>query len=320
MLSLGAVLSVTAARAEVLTLQNGDRITGTYLEGDGAFVMFKPAYGPAMRIPRAEIARLSDGVPAAAVTVTEMRADGATAQSVAPALASAPVAPPEVAEPPAKKEKNILSGNIKGGLTATDGNERTQDYYASLDMKAEKGKNRGTLKSDYFYATDSDGGNSRDEGSLRLKYDRFLTERFYVFTNASFRKDAITGLNLRSATGAGPGYRFGDGENLIFEAEAGPNYVIEDYENADDNEYIAARWEADYMQKFDKFKLFHNQEGTFSLENAEDLAVQSETGVSVPVYKGAEVAAELHADYENNPPPGKRNTDLTYIATLGYSW
>src|SRR5262249_24345988 len=145
----------------------------------------------------------------------------------------------------------------------------------------------------YNYAQNQDGVTLRN-GKAEIKYDFFITKRFFVFASSLFEYDFFQDLNLRTVVGTGPGYQIIDKGDFTSESlkemqlygEAGVAYLSEDHRYAADDQFVSARWAV----KFDwpvvpkKVALFHKHEGFPSLEKAKDIYVTTEQGVRFTIW------------------------------------
>jgi len=60
--------------------------------------------------------------------------------------------------------------------------------------------------------------------------------------------------------------------------------------------------------------------GLQSVEDSDDLILFTQTGLSDPFYKNLNITAQFNWEYDKNPSPGKKESDYTYLFTLGYLW
>jgi putative salt-induced outer membrane protein YdiY len=65
-----------------------------------------------------------------------------------------------------------------------------------------------------------------------------------------FEHDQFADLDLRSTVGTGPGYQFFESEALNLSVSAGPAWVDEDFDEAEDEDYAAGQWLFSYDQFF----------------------------------------------------------------------
>ena len=153
-----------------------------------------------------------------------------------------------------------------------------------------------------------------------IKYDHFLTEKWYAFGKSSAERDEFKDLNLRTDVGAGPGYQVFKSDLINLALEAGVSYINEDFDVAEDKDYAAGRGSINYDQWFFKkaFQLFHFNESFVSMDDTDDIIIRMRTGVRIPFYKGINITAQHNFNWDNQPSPGFEKTDQAFIMSLGY--
>ena len=150
----------------------------------------------------------------------------------------------------------------------------------------------------------------------------FFERKWYAYAQTLLESDDFKDLNLRTTAGLGVGYQFFDTDRTKLFVEAGPSYVNEDFDEAEDNDYAAARWstgfEFDIVPKLIKF--YHLGEGYYSLEDSESCFVLTEQGLPFTLVERLFLNFEFDCDYNNKPAPGKEKSDSAYIIGLGYDF
>lgn len=104
---------------------------------------------------------------------------------------------------------------LAGGMTAS-GNSRSIAATGSLQSRIRRGSDQGTAAAAVNYGRSPSDPTDRDSKMVtsvenyqaKLRYDRFLTERFTVFGALSLRRDRFQELNLRLNLDPGVGYYF----------------------------------------------------------------------------------------------------------------
>lgn len=229
---------------------------------------------------------------------------------------------------PPEKKPVTYNGNLNFGASVADGNTQTKTASFSGEFVARSKRQRLTLRAAWNYAEDQDGLTARNtKGSM--KYDFFVTERFFLFASALFEEDKFQDLNLRTALAAGPGYQFiqeGDFteewlSGLEAYGEVGLAFFDEDFKRGEDQRYLSARWAV----KIDwailpKLTLFHNHEGYPGLEDASDLYITTETGVRLNIWANFIATLQVNWRWDNTPSPGFERSDTLYLMTLGYAF
>lgn len=324
----------STAFADTVTLRNGDRISGKVVRKENDNLIFKTPYAGEIKIRWLEIAGLQTDAPVQVMLNDETTLNATFAPASEPGkvtlqageiIRTAPVELDKVAyinPSPEVSGKGVrFDGRVNVGLTATTGNSETENLYVDAEMVARTKQNRYTLGATAQKSSE-DGNETADRTTLYSKYDHFLTEKRYLYANASFVRDEFKDLNLRSVLGAGVGHQFVESKRTNLSLEGGLTFVNEDLIGTEDEQYVAARWALDFDRYFfdNRLQFFHKHEGLQSLEQTDDLLVRSQTGLRVPLTDNLNTSVQLNADWDNNPPPGTEETDLTYLLNVGYNW
>jgi len=325
------ILSKGVGMADEVWLINGDHISGKVVTLENNLLIFHTGFAGDISIKREEIANLkTDETVTVAVGGDTLiqgvihPGDGGTI-TVESADIDAPV-PVELSrltainpKPPEPSLKTSVRANF--GASFTSGNTETESIYGDGEMVARTENNRYTLGAIYK-RSESDNVATADSVIGYMKYDHFLTEKWFFYANATGEKDEFKDLDLRTTFGIGSGYQFLETESTNLSLEAGLSYVNDDYIVAKDTAYTAGRWglrfEHFFFQKSLQLFLYHT--GLQSLEDSDDLVIYTQTGFRVPLFKNLNAAVQLNYDYDKSPSPGKKNEDTAVIITLGYQW
>jgi hypothetical protein len=100
-----------------------------------------------------------------------------------------------------------LTGRINIGLRKTKGNTETDNFHLDGEIIARTEKNRYTLGGEANQVKDR-GEETANNATGYMRYDYFLTEKWFLNSNALFEKDKFQDLNLRTSVGLGIGYQF----------------------------------------------------------------------------------------------------------------
>jgi putative salt-induced outer membrane protein YdiY len=205
------------------------------------------------------------------------------------------------------------------GSTSAKGNTESESQHFDGEFVARSEKNRYTLGAELNRAED-DSEQTVNNSIGYIKYDHFLTERWFIYSNALFEKDRFKDLNLRSALGLGGGYQILESPSVNLSGEAGFTYINEDFYNATDEGYSAGRWAINFDKYFleNFIQLFHFHEGFLRVDDTNDLLIRSRTGLRVPIYKAFNATFQINYDWDKRPSPGLKKADRMYIMTIGY--
>lgn len=323
----------TALHADEVVLVNGDRLTGTVVSKEGDVLVFRTEYAGNLSIRWAEVRQLSSDTPVwlhledgnRLNATLEFFGDGTVVATAGDSLRSAPILLENIRfinpSPEASGEGVKLSGRINAGLSSTSGNTDAETLYFNGESIARARDNRYTLGGQ-TRRTEDRGQQTESNWLLVMKYDHFMTEKWYAYANGNFENDKFKDIRLRSTLGAGSGYQFLESPRTNLSLEGGLTYVNTDYDLGLDEDYPAGRW----ALKFDHYlfetrtHLFHNHEAYVDVEDSENIFVRSQTGLRFPLIRQLNATAQYNLDRDNQPAPGRDKTDRTLLLTLGYSW
>jgi putative salt-induced outer membrane protein YdiY len=317
--------------ADEVHLKNGDRLTGEVksLEEDGLVLV--TSYAGEITIKWPEVAALRTDKPIKVVLTDESVVEGISQQGeeeemnlltekieggVSFSLADVKSINPKPPEPALK-----ISARANVGIDVKKGNTDTETYHfdGSFVARTDKNRYRAAFEMDN---EKSSGVDTADNWLGTINYDHFLSDKWFLYGNASFESDQFKDLNLRSVLGVGSGYQFIETPATKFSGEVGFSYANEDYELDEDNSYPAGRL-AFMIEKplFDeRVMFFHNDEALFNLEDADDITIRTQTGFRFPFYRRLNMTLQYNLDWEKMPATGQKKTDDRYLVTLGFEY
>jgi hypothetical protein len=170
---------------------------------------------------------------------------------------------------------------------------------------------------------------TEDKGFFTLSYDRFVSERWYIFGRLFAQRDEFSDLSVLTIGSVGPGYQFWKSDKKNLYIEIGPGYVWEKYtteqvnfENNDEREYIAAVWTLGFdIWLFEKkLQPFHFNSGSISLDDASVWRIKTQTGIRFPLVYKLYTSLQYNYDWVNSPADGKRKYDEALMLKLGWKW
>jgi len=237
---------VGAAQADLVFLENGDRLSGEILGVDDGLLQLQTPYGEALSIPLTAVSGVELDDPQVArdldgMDFEDVRALGtADTSGMAPSLdrlvALGPSAEAldqkgameEAPEEEAPAKPRRWSGKIDAGLTMRRGNTDTLDSVLGGTLKRDNEWNVLTLKASAAYAEADDVLNTRRyQGSVRWQV--YPRDRFYVFLAGGAEHDTGRKLDIRSNVAAGVGYDVIEKERVSLSLDGGLDFTYEEW-------------------------------------------------------------------------------------------
>jgi putative salt-induced outer membrane protein YdiY len=286
-------LYASLAQAATITLQNGDTLTAQIIaRTDDSLIILHPILGE---------------LPLNASDVKDIEGLSTSEGD-------------EKTEGEARETLEQWSGRVRIGANIIDGTTKSESYILEGKLGYEQDDNRYSAETQYNYAL---AGQQKtiDNLNLRGQYDRFISEKWYAFTNASYFTDDIVAIDSRISGGLGMGYQFFATPRRSLKIEFGLSQV---YESRRDDEisYLSPRWNIEYEEHLwkDKLILFHNQEGFLNLNEQENVTIRSRNGLRLPILRDIYTLLQVNVDFDGNPPPAIKALNTRYILGIGYSW
>lgn len=330
-----AALSAGALAQDKITLTNGDVLTGTIKTmGDGKVTIASPVLGNVV-VPMADIANMSTqtGVEIASKfgDLYHQRRilgiEGGNLRLEGPEPKSLPVDDLDKINPPTRVEPT-WTGTFKLSAIYVDGNTDTRSASASFNASRRSETDRVIADASWYYSEDKDQTTAiwtlnqrRSEGGL--KYDLFLSKRWYHWTTVRALGDTLADLDLRFTAATGLGYTLIEDKTTLFVLEAGIAYVSENYRSANPSlDYGAVRFAYKYAKTIsEKTKLLHSVEAYQSVEDQDDIFAQVRTEVVTSLTGSMIASLSWIMDWDNVPAPlARERVDNRVELSIGWSF
>ncbi|MBY0112014.1 MAG: DUF481 domain-containing protein [Phycisphaerales bacterium] len=227
LMTLLALLLAAVARADVVTLVNGDAIRGEVLASDGDAITLRHAVLGDLRIARASIVAMH-AEPAAVTKAESTPSEPAPSGTANAAPAPAPTPTPTHAETqsaegsqPDMHPTPTWKGGVDIGLAGASGNSETLNTRLALAIGRETAKM--DTKFDATYARASENGRaSKNRGEANANNDwKFGESPWGFFARGRFEFDEFTNYRLRLSGFVGPSYTLYRPEPLLLRFRAG---------------------------------------------------------------------------------------------------
>lgn len=327
--ALLAGLWLAPALGDEVVLTNGDRITGRVVGLEGGKLVIKTEYAGKVKVGWSQVSTLSTDEPVYLtidgnkVRATLSESQPGTARLVSDDWLDADAI--ELSRLTSVSHEKIpdvkVSGHINAGASSSSGNTEVDKLNMNAEVIARTDKNRFTTGGAVNRAKDK-GVETESNWIGYMKYDHFVSKRWYAFANMSGEHDKFKDLRLRTTIGLGSGYQLYDSDVTNLSFEIGANYVNTDYYTALDSDYPAARWAVDFWRKLfgTDAQAFHRHQIFSSLDDSSNLFIRTQTGLRLPVVERLNATIQYNYDYDKNPAPGRRREDKVWLMTVGYWW
>lgn len=334
--ALVAAFSAGVLAQDKITLANGDVITGTIKAmADGKVTINSPLLGDVV-VPMSNV---NDMVTQAQVDL--LKKDGELMKRSILGMeggslklsgdARLPVDSLGQINPPPKPEP-AWAGSLKLNGFYSEGNTDRRSVGLLFDASRRTDADRTSVDAQWDYAEDKDldptsatfrqWNLNQRRASGGLKYDYFLSKRWYFLANSRALGDTLANLQLRYTVGVGLGYTWVENDTTTFLTEVGVSYLNENYRNADPSvDFLAIRAAYSLTHKFtEKTRFVHGVEAYPSTENGDDYYMRARTEISTSLTESMIAALTHILDYDNTPATGAERVDNRILLSVGWSF
>lgn len=320
-----------AAQSDTIVLSNGDRLTGKVSRLRGGKLEFETVHAGTLFIDAGSLVSVETEQPVTVILKDQSRVIGRLVGGdgslrVAPSDGSPPrdvptqrvaVLLPQVLT----KDDWRFTGRIGLGVSDAAGNTEIRRIGTDDEVIAHRGRDRWALGLQANQSTEN-GDEAEANATVALKYDRFVSERWYALAGSSAEHDRRKGVRLRVTLGAGAGLQWIDTAATRLALEAGLDRVRTDYFRVEDD----LSWAMQVALRLthwvvpDQLQVFLTAQTFVNLGDVRRTFYRSQSGLRLPLSRGLMLSALLDVDWDGDPPPGRHSLDRTISFTLGYKW
>lgn len=214
-----------------------------------------------------------------------------------------------------------LAGRVALGASDTAGNTEVRRLNFDGEMTARRDLDRVTLNGRGNQATQAES-QTEANATVGLKYDRFVSRRWYAYGAGTLEHDQLKELRLRRTFGAGSGYQAIDDERTTLALEGGLDRVLTDFFDAPGEQTVAARLAVrfDHWIVEDRAQFFHYEQNYLSLRALAGSFLRTQTGLRLPISRQMSANLQMNLDWDGDPAPGRKRMDRTLVFSIGYRW
>jgi hypothetical protein len=334
--TIALALSVTATthaqgRTDVVTLANGDRITGEIVQLERGRLEFKTDDAGTLYLEWDKVSSLVATRLVEVLTTDGRRFLGslgpAGARSIAVVTSGGEV-PLQMSEvtlitPIGASFWRQLDGSVDAGFSYTRSSGVAQ-LNLNSDTVYRRLASRTRLTASLTQTKKDDDSGRDDRGSLEMSYLRYPWSRWFILTAGRFEANESLGLTLRSQIGAASGPRLINSNRAQLVLGAGLAFNQEQGVDVETTQNVEAlfMFETSYYT-YDRPKT--NLDISFqyypSLNNIGRQRVQLDAGVKRELWKDLFAALNLYNTYDNRPPnPAADTNDVGIVLSIGWTY
>lgn len=327
----------------VITLKNGDRLTGEIKSENADRVVLKSAVAGTIRIPKPEISKREPLTPpvVAAPVVTPAAPAAPAPKTAAPPVAAAPTAnakaPLMVTNAPAPTLGSTFRswlpdwmapyttnwhGSVQLGMDLGFGTADRQTFYGNAYANHAYNRVRNNAEYHVAYGTlNARESANRMNGRIKTDYDFGTKRRTYAYHTGGVGYDEIRRVDMEFDEGVGLGYKILQRPKFNLNGELGGQYQNIDFLTAQDRSYLSIRVAENLSWQVSP-KLQITQRLTFlpNVEEFSDYRVRFELSASYPLFKRVTISFNAIEMFDSAPPAGVDKNDLTVQSTLGLNF
>ena len=346
--ALIVIVAAVPALGDQVSLNNGDRLTGTIVQSDGKTLVLHTEYAGDITLKWDSVKGIDSSGPLRVELPNGKTAVGPVStrdDTVKVATSSGEVATPVgsvkgLSQQAAyeKMEKASLLQGWKGGLNAgfsfTGGNSETTNLAIGFLAARQSLKSKLGMYANTVYATSttvvanpfppptnsSVSSTTANTEAGGIRYDHDLNPKTFVFAAADFFADALQGLNLRSVFGGGLGYHAIKNDNTTLDFLGGVNYTRESYTTLQRN-LVALTLGEELMHKLGKSTVLNQKLYFFpDLNSAGNFRGTFDFASVTKISKRFGWQNSFADVYVTNPPAGKKQNDVILTTGLNVSF
>lgn len=327
---LAAVCTVGAARADVVTLLNGDRLTGRVVNLIEGKLRLATEFAGTLAIETAQVEGVRLDGPSTIVLQDGRQVSGTLRPGPRGTLllqtegGERPIRWTDVSainppEPPRPKWKGSIVSNLNVARSNTD----TQVFNVDLETTRKSASEETHLSGSYLFGQQNQSGESvttQDAWRLAGQFNRFASGKTSSFLSARLERDGIVDLDLRSILGAGFGFMLLDRGDTKWWIDLGVSHLREDFAGAGAaRERLTGQFSYRFQTRvFGKVELSHEIAVYPALQDLKDTFLSSNLTVRTPLSDTLFANFRFLLDFDATPAPGSRKDSSKYTFGIGY--
>ena len=327
--------------ADQITLQNGDRLSGTIVKSDDKELVIKSEFAGEVTVQWPAIQEINSSAPlhvklsnGQTVVGPVTTANGTISVGASGGAVSTPKDQITGLRNEAEQtayDKSLHPGLREGwtgganvGFALTRGNSQTKNLALAFTAARKSLHDRLGMYANSVYATNDAAGAVPNTTANTIqggaRYDHDIAARLFAFVNADFQTDDLQDLDLRSVFGGGLGMHVIKSEVTTLDLLGGVNYTRERYSTLSRN-LAAATLGEELNHKFGKStdliqKLYFYPD----FNESGEYRATFDFGTVTKLSKWLGWQNSFGDIYVTNPPAGKRQNDIVFTTGVNVSF
>jgi putative salt-induced outer membrane protein YdiY len=325
---LCGVYSVRAV-ADVILLENGDRLTGEVTELVNGVVTIETEYAEPIKIRADKVTGIetdrdvevhmktgevikgrlaNDGGGELVVGAAETRGSTVVKWSGVEAINPSQVQPVK------------WTGSITVGAGLSSGNSDIANVSVGGEAQRRTEDDRYSVRFLHNYAEEDDKITSRNTYGA-AKYDYFFSQRLFGYLGFELLNDDFRDLNLRTVVGPGIGYQVWEDpvRSLLF--EGGLSFFSEDREESEDDDWISGRLAVDLRYEFFDAVIFSDRATIYpSLSDFGEYQLRNEAALLSALSAAWSLKLSSILERDSSPPDDIEKNDWHWVLGLQYGF
>jgi putative salt-induced outer membrane protein YdiY len=332
-----ALLVASPVAAGVVTLKNGDRITGKIVKKDGAKLTIKGELTGEVTVPWDAVTSISSDTPLTVVLPGDKAVLGAVASTADRIEVAAPDGKQEAplrevtairdAAEQQKYERflnpgplDLWAGYFDLGISLARGNARTNTFTTAFNAARVSLNDKTSVYFNQIYSTATiDGISAASADAIRggWAYNKNVSQRFFYGFFNDYEFDRFQNLDLRFVAGGGAGYTAIKNERSRLDLPLGFAYNREQFDTPLTRHSGELYYGDEYTYKMNSttsfrqaFRIFH------SLTDVGVYRVNFDLGSSTTIKKWLAWQITASDRFLSNPVAGRKRNDV--LLTTGF--
>ena len=227
---------------------------------------------------------------------------------------------------PPKPEQPKWEGSLQGGFFYSSGNTSKDSYNLGTSLKKITDIDRINIKADTVQSREKtaagDKEKTEDWWKITGKYDYFISEDYYLYGNAEYKKDTIAELDRRVIIGGGLGKKIFDiPDDFTLDIELGLANVYERYENQNAGSEMSLRAAYNMFKRISNTVVFnHGLEYYPHTDSFSDYNMSTFGELKMDVAANIFTSYRVVFDYDSTPSANSTSTDLKHLLSFGVNF